>query len=350
VTRQSKYIVLAWVAACGNSPAHKLPDAADASIADALLPPDVAIDAPPDGPPGPPMMLDLSGAIAPVHDPSIINSANGFYYVFATGDGLPIHMSVDLINWSAAGQVFATKPAWITTTASSDPNGLWAPDISSFGGEYHLYYAASSFGSNTSCIGHATTASLESPAWVDQGPVICSTSSDNWNAIDPMAVLDEQGEPWLVFGSFWSGIKLIKLDMTGVRSGADFYSLSTRDNTAVEGPYIVRHDGYYYLFESVDHCCMGVDSDYKIFVGRSADIRGPYLDHDGVALLSGGGTQLVVGDDRWKGPGHNAVLHTVAGDYNVYHSYDALANGIPTLRIAQLRWSDVDGWPISAGP
>ena len=74
---------------------------------------------------------------------------------------------------------------------------------------------------------------------------------------------------------------------------------------------------------------MGVDSTYKIYVGRSADIRGPYVDHDGVALLSGGGTPVVVGDDRWKGPGHNAVLHTAVGDYNVYHSYDAQASRHP---------------------
>jgi arabinan endo-1,5-alpha-L-arabinosidase len=338
------------VAACGSSPAHPQPDATqpgqDASVADT----DAPVDAPPDGPPGPPAMLDLSGAIAPVHDPSIVTSANGFYYVFSTGTGLSVHMSVDLVNWSDAGQVFATKPAWITTTPSSSPNNLWAPDVSSFGGQYHLYYAASSFGSNTSCIGHATTADLDSSAWLDRGPVICSTSADNWNAIDPMAIVDAQGQPWLVFGSFWSGIKLIKLDLTGARSGTEFTSLSTRDNTAVEAPYIVHHDGFYYLFESVDFCCQGVDSTYKIFVGRSADIHGPYVDRDGIALLSGGGTQLVIGDDRWKGPGHNAILHTVAGDYNVYHSYDAQAAGIPTLRIAQLRWSDVDGWPISAGP
>jgi arabinan endo-1,5-alpha-L-arabinosidase len=347
VTRHLTYIAcLVWAAACGSSPAHARPDAADAALPDA----DAPVDAPVDVPPGPPAMLDLAGAIAPVHDPAIITSANGFYYVFSTGTGLPIHMSVDLHNWSDDGQVFATKPTWITTTSSSAPNDLWAPDVSSFGGQYHLYYAASSFGSNTSCIGHATSADLETNTWVDEGPVICSTSADNWNAIDPMAVLDDAGQPWLVFGSFWSGIKLIKLDMTGARSGTEFYSLSTRNNTAVEAPYVVRHDGYYYLFESVDYCCMGVDSTYKIYVGRSAALQGPYVDRDGVALLAGGGTPVVVGDDRWKGPGHNAILHTVVGDYNVYHSYDAQASGIPTLRIGQLWWSEVDGWPLSAGP
>ena len=84
-------------------------------------------------------------------------------------------------------------------------------------------------------------------------------------------------------------------------------------------------------------------------VGRSSDVRGPYVDVNGDALLAGGGTLLVEGDQRWKGPGHNAVLATPAGDYNIYHSYDANAGGSPTLRISQLRWGS-DGWPLSAGP
>ena len=290
--------------------------------------------------------LDLNGAISPVHDPSII-VVNGIYYVFNTGEGLPIRSSVDLENWSLAGQVFATVPSWVTTTDPGDPNNLWAPDISFWNGLYHLYYAASTFGSNTSCIGHATSPTLPA-TWTDLGAVICSDSTDDWNAIDPNLVIDSSGAPWLAFGSFWSGTKMIPLDETGARSGTALYSLSTRSNTAVEAPFIVQHDGFYYLFESVDFCCMGSASTYKIMVGRSTVLQGPYVDADGTALLSDGGTLVLQGDTRWKGPGSSAVLHTAGGDYNVYHSYDADAAGAPTLRISQLAW--VDGWPVSAGP
>jgi arabinan endo-1,5-alpha-L-arabinosidase len=73
------------------------------------------------------------------------------------------------------------------------------------------------------------------------------------------------------------------------------------------------------------------------------------VDKDGIPLLSGGGTLVNQGDQRWKGPGHNAIVHTTSGDFNVYHSYDAQAGGAPTLRIAELQWS-ADGWPLSAGP
>jgi len=316
---------------------------------------DGPIDGLPDGPlidarPSGPVTLTLNGAIAPVHDPSII-AAGGQYYVFATGTGLPIRTSTDLVNWSLGGQVFASKPEWITTTDPQSPNTLWAPDVSFFGGQYHLYYAASSFGSNNSCIGHATTPAIGTSPWVDQGSaVICSNSSDNWNALDPAAVIDTEGNGWLAFGSFWGGLKLIRIDVaTGARQGTDFISLATRANTAVEASFIIHHGDSYYLFESVDFCCRGVDSTYKIMVGRSPGIEGPYVDHDGTTLLSGGGTLVLEGDARWRGPGHNAILHLASGDYNIYHSYDANANGLPTLRISELFWS-ADGWPISAGP
>ena len=334
------------IAACGH-PRAVPADAAQPDGAGAGASVDAA--ARPDARAGGPASLDLSGAIAPVHDPSII-AVDGTYYVFSTGTGLPIRSSTDLVNWSLSGQVFESKPAWVTTTDPNAPNTLWAPDISYFGGQYHLYYAASTFGSNDSCIGHATTDDIASRTWVDHGAVICSSADDDWNAIDPAAVVDGQGQVWLALGSFWSGLKLIQLDDQGARLGTSFYSLATRDNTAVEASFIVPHDGFYYLFESVDFCCQGTASTYKIMVGRAADIQGPYVDEDGTALLSGGGTLLVEGDARWRGPGHNAVLHTPTGDYNVYHSYDAQAAGIPTLRISDLEWSATDGWPVSAGP
>jgi arabinan endo-1,5-alpha-L-arabinosidase len=298
---------------------------------------------------GPPVSLDLTGTITQVHDPDIIEE-NGKFYLFSTGQGVQVRTSTDLRAWTAAGQVFASKPAWITTTAPSDPNALWAPEVAYFGGKYHLYYAASSFGSQSSCIGHATRTSLASGSWTDSGAAtICSTTADNWNAIDPHPFLDEAGHGWLALGSFWTGLKLIRLDDNGNRDGPDFFSLATRNNTAVEAAFIVFRAGYYYLFESVDYCCKGVNSTYKIMVGRSASVTGPYLDQTGTPLLSGGGTLVLSSGTRWIGPGHNAILHTYGRDYNVYHSYDANSGGTPTLRISEMDWSS-DGWPISAGP
>ncbi len=76
---------------------------------------------------------------------------------------------------------------------------------------YYLYYSVSAFGKNTSCIGVATNTTLDpgdkNYKWVDHGKVIQSVPGrDLWNAIDPNVVLDESQQPWMVFGSFWSGI------------------------------------------------------------------------------------------------------------------------------------------------
>lgn len=294
-------------------------------------------------------VLQLSGDITPVHDPMLIATDTGFY-LFSTGQGISVRTSDDLLQWTEKEQVFATKPSWITTTDPGNPNHLWAPHVAHFGGEYHLYYAASSFGSNTSCIGHATSPSLEPATWIDDGQaVICSSPTDNYNAIDPAVIVDGTGQTWLAFGSFWGGLKMIPLAIDGSRQGTDIYAIATRADHAIEAAFIVYRDDYYYLFESVGYCCRGVDSTYRVMVGRSPNITGPYVDRTGVPLLANGGTLLVEGDERWRGPGHNAVLITSTGDYNIYHAYDAEAGGVPTLRIATLDWA-ADGWPVSAGP
>lgn len=299
-----------------------------------------------------PVMLETSGDDRPVHDPFIVRE-DDTYYLFSTGVGISVRTSKDLSSWSEAEPVFPSKPSWITTTDPNNPNHLWAPEVRYFGGKYHLYYSASKFGSNQSCIGHATRTSLASGSWAEQGePVLCSNvggGPHNYNAIDPNPFVDQAGKAWLAFGSFWSGIKLIRLDQDGRRDGPDLFSLATRSNTAAEAPQLHYRDGYYYLFESVDSCCQGVNSTYKILVGRSAAVTGPYADKNGVELMNGGGSLVISGSERWRGPGHNAILSDGSRTYNVYHSYDAEDGGTPTLRIADLIWDD-DGWPISAGP
>jgi arabinan endo-1,5-alpha-L-arabinosidase len=295
----------------------------------------------------PPQALTLTGNLG-THDPSAIDS-NGSYYLFATGLGAKT--STNVTNWAAAPAPFGT-PAWMTTSVPGVTN-LWAPDISYFGGQYHLYYAGSTFGSNRSCIGHATRAALDTGSWTDQGSAtLCSNvnTTDNFNAIDPSVVLDDAGTPWMVFGSFWSGIKVIQLDQNGLRVGTTVTSIASRPNNggALEGPFMVRRCGYYYLFTSWDTCCQGVNSTYNIRVGRSTSVTGPFADQAGTALLQGGGTLIAQTGGSWVGPGGQSVLMAGTKAYLVYHAY-AASNGAATLRIADLVW-DANGWPVPVGP
>lgn len=296
--------------------------------------------------------VPVAGAITDVHDPALIER-NGAFYLFSTGPGILVRTSTDLRTWSFAGRVFPENPPWVTATLGA-LDSLWAPDISFFGGSHHLYYAASTFGVNRSCIGHATKTDLASTAaWTDHGPLLCSTTADNFNAIDPNMVEDADGNRWLSFGSFWSGLQLVQLDpitgdLAAPGSPAALRNIASRPGDALEAPFIIRRAPYYYLFQSFDRCCDGANSTYRTVVGRATSITGPYIDRTGLDLLHGGGTPVVTGDARWRGPGHNAILRRGHRTLNVYHSYDALAGGIPTLRISELIWQE--GWPVSAEP
>jgi arabinan endo-1,5-alpha-L-arabinosidase len=298
----------------------------------------------------PPKSLTLSGNLG-AHDPVII-AAEGQYRYFSTGDGISVKTSPDLLHWTQQPDVFPTTPAWFQERVPAyAPRNIWAPDISNFGGQYHLYYSVSSFGSNRSCIGHATRASLDSGSWTDHEAVFCSNPPgqvDDFNAIDPNVILDAAGTPWLAFGSFWSGIELIQLDLNGNRAGTEIRALASRGGGAIEGPFLVRRCGYYYLFVSFDACCKGVDSTYNLRVGRSPELFGPYLAKDGTPMLNGGGTLVLSAGGDWVGPGHNAVLIEGTRAYNIYHAY-AATNGASQLRISELVW-DGEGWPISGGP
>jgi arabinan endo-1,5-alpha-L-arabinosidase len=294
-------------------------------------------------------VLALTGNLG-THDPALIE-ADGKFYLYATGDGIGAKTSTNLTAWAGAPAVFSTNPAWIADQVPGATN-LWAPDISWFGGAYHLYYAASTFGSNHSCIGHATRTALDTGSFTDHGSVLCSNasgSSDNFNAIDPNVVLDQDGTPWLAFGSFWGGIELAALKSDGTRDGTSLTSLAARPSNggALEGPFIVRRCGYYYLFVSFGACC-GSPWDYEVRVGRATDVKGPYVDKDGVAMKQGGGTLVVKGNATVTAPGHNAVIFTGTRAYNVYHALDA-NHANPTLRVAELAW-DSAGWPVSGGP
>ena len=295
----------------------------------------------------PPQALTLTGNLG-AHDPSAIES-NGSYYLYYTGLGAKT--STNLTFWNAATAPFGT-PSWMSA-AVSGVSDLWAPDISYFGGTYHLYYAGSTFGTNKSCIGHATRASLSSGAWADQGSAtICSNvnTTDNWNAIDPNAIADTNGTPWLVFGSFWSGIKIIQLDSTGTRVGTTVTAIAARPSNggAIEGPFMVRRCGYYYLFTSWDTCCQGANSTYNIRVVRGTSVTGPFADKAGTAALQGGGTLIAQSGGSWAGPGGQSVMFTGTKAYLVYHAY-AMSDGAATLRIADLVW-DATGWPVPVGP
>jgi arabinan endo-1,5-alpha-L-arabinosidase len=302
-----------------------------------------------------------------VHDPVMIQHGDK-YYLFCTGWGISVFSSTDRQNWKKEKPVFASAPSWAVKAIPSFKGHIWAPDISFHDGKYYLYYAVSAFGKNTSCIGLATNKTLDPSSpdyyWDDHGQLIQSIPGrDLWNAIDPNQVDDEQGNHWLSFGSFWNGMKLVKLnsDLSAIAQPEQWYTIAARPrdfnipdsnagNAAIEAPFIFKHDKYYFLFVSWDYCCRGEKSDYKVVMGRSEKIQGPYLDKNNIPMDQNGGSLIVQGDNKnWFGAGHNSVYQFNNKFYIVYHGYDAKDKGKPKLIIDELYW-DAQGWPSLVNP
>ncbi len=297
-----------------------------------------------------------------VHDPVMIKQ-DSLYYLFCTGTGIKVLSSPDMNNWKEEDPVFNQAPSWTLKIISTFNNHIWAPDITFHNGTYYLYYSVSSFGKNNSCIGLAINKTLNPNdsdyKWKDIGKIVQSVSGrDLWNAIDPNLAFDNIGTPWLTFGSFWSGIKIVKLnnDLTSIAQPEEWYTIAKRSRDydtddaepgegAIEAPFIFKKNDTFYLFVSYDYCCRGVNSNYKIMIGRSEKITGPYVDKRNIKMVNGGASTLIEGDKDWAGVGHNSVYTFSNTDYIVCHGYDVSDNGKPKLIIKELTWSDA-GWPI----
>ena len=293
-----------------------------------------------------------------IHDPSTIVKSGGQYWVFGTGTGVTVYSSLDKKHWTPAPPVFAAAPAWIASAVPANTGHFyWAPEIHRLHGLYFLYYAVSTFGSNTSAIGLATSPSLVNPHWTDRGPVIQSSSRSNYNTIDPSILSGPDGRLWLAFGSYWSGIKMVQLDpATGkpLASNPNVYALAAHPQdpvNSIEAPYLYSHGGYYYLFVNWDRCCQGEKSTYNIRVGRSRSVTGPYLDEAGRAMTAGGGKLFLsaasAGSTGHKqvGSGQSGIFTDGGQDYfSCHYEWAQDHHGAPLLNVRKLSWAG-NGWP-----
>jgi arabinan endo-1,5-alpha-L-arabinosidase len=284
---------------------------------------------------------------------------------------IEIHRSSDLVHWTYVGDAFTAQPPW-----AAAPQGFWAPDIQYFNGMYYLYYASSETipgepGDNVigaAAIGVATSKSptgpwTHAPTWVvEPMKAPCCPDRDDYRwVIDSNVTVDDQGQRYIYFGSYFGGIAVRKLSADGLTSDPASQQEIVSDER-YEGEYIVKRDGYYYMFVSATNCCAGPLTGYSVFVGRSRSPTGPFVDKEGVPFTPGrvGGTPVIsMNGNRWVGTGHNAVFTDHAGqDWILYHAidrYDPYRGGSPlgdfpvkrAALIDPLDW--VDGWPTVRG-
>ena len=325
-----------------------------------------------------PIQIPNDGRVESCADPTIIRGqtvGDNYWYMYCTTDPLndndktggnfnfhliPMLRSPDLVNWTYQGDAFNAKPAWVASDA-----GLWAPEIKFLNGQYYLYYTASntSLPGGGSAIGVATSSTPLGP-WVDSGtPAVephgadcCGPDSRRW-VFDP-DVVDDNGQLYIFYGSYFGGISARKLSPDGLHSESASQTLIAIANR-YEGTELVKHGGYWYLFASATNCCNGPLTGYSVFAGRSQNVLGPYVDREGYSLLQGrvGGTPVIsMNGNRWVGTGHNSVFQDFSGQWwTVYHAvnrsdpYFEGAVGFtkrPMLMDA-LDW--VNGWPTVRG-
>lgn len=299
------------------------------------------------------------------HDP-VMAYEDSTYYLFATGMGIQQMTSKDCKTWTVLPEpVMTVIPEWTRDSVPGFTHHVWAPDVIKWHGRWWLAYSCSTFGKNGSAIGLLSKPSLAFPIWKDEGCIVTSKDKrDNWNAIDPNFVIDDNDQPWLVWGSFWDGIQMARLDTTmhiakgeTPRTIARRYSPKNNNRmanptskyagtNAIEAPFIMKHGGYYYLFVSWDYCCMGSKSTYRVVVGRSKTVDGPYVDRNGEDMREGGGTPVIEGDKKvFEAIGHCAAYNMNCEDIYISHGYSVEHKGAAILVQRKIQWT-ADGWPV----
>lgn len=304
------------------------------------------------------------------HDPTVVQARDGRWLMFSTdtavagapGTGVQIRESSDLETWTWFGHAFNGVPG--PAAEWSGAHGIWAPEVIRRGDEYRMYYSASSFGSRTSAISLATAPDATGP-W-EHRDIVVATRHDTHevNGIDAAVTTDRDGNDWLLYGSFFGGLRILRLDESGLPlhdgdPGKPVVHRAASINGAVEGGHIIATKApaptkdTYFLFCSFD----SLFDTYNVRVAASDSIEGPYRDARGDALIDTSeppaqvGTMILTSYEApdgtvWAAPGHSSHVETESGWVLVHHVRDGADPTRHTAHLRALKWTD-GGWPVA---
>ncbi|WP_177182621.1 glycoside hydrolase family 43 protein [Paenibacillus sp. OV219] len=288
-------------------------------------------------------------------DPTVIKAEDGYYYAITTQsqyDGklvpLPILQSKDLVHWEMKGTVFTVDevPSWATF------DYMWAPHLTYYKGKYYVYYSTKVNDGDPfkgMGIGVAVADNPLGPYKDEGGPVVWGTGFEK---IDPFVLDVEDGKRYLYWGSDKQPIYAAQLaedglSVVGEEKAVIYPGVQSREgyDALVEGPWVVKRNGYYYMFYSGDYCCQdnsGQDAHYAVMAARSKSWAGPFEPFPNNPVLEK--------NDTFLAPGHNAVIQDEAGtDWMLYHAYNLkdISSSGRVMMLDRIDWKD--GWPVIAG-
>ncbi|WEV42082.1 hypothetical protein OZX57_00810 [Bifidobacterium sp. ESL0682] len=205
----------------------------------------------------------LAKGRVPIHDPAIAEE-NGVYYLFGTHRRFA--RSIDLINWEPMSNNITEDfenllgPIWkqwpqVGLNGSPLSGNTWAPDVifNPVMGKWCMYLSVN--GENYQSVIVLLTANHLEDDWEYVGPVVYSgfkpenvsktdvphvlgteaqgpltryqsLKDSHINAIDAAPVMDERGDMWMSFGSWFGGLWMIRLNPeTGLRDYSTTYPL-----------------------------------------------------------------------------------------------------------------------------
>lgn len=294
-----------------------------------------------------------------VADPTVVRGGDGWFYAYGTEntwtDGVhhtvPVIKSKNLVQWQFVKDAFVNRPAWRTD------GGIWAPDVTYMNSRYYMFYSISTWGDSNPGIGLAISNYPAGP-FVDQGKVFDSNTIGVSNSIDPFFFQTGSGttlKSYLFWGSF-NGIYGIELSANYKTTVGEKFKIA---GNAFEASYIFEKDGKFYFFGSTGSCCDGVNSQYRVNVAVATNLKGPYYDKNGNAILNDGqfGSTFLAGSQSagWVGPGHNSRIITddAGNNYFLYHAIDVNKPLLPggatrrPLLMDKITW--INGWPEIPG-
>ena len=258
------------------------------------------------------------------------------------------------MTWQRIGSAFneQTRPA--ESRYGYGKAALWAPEIRIIRDKYVLFFSMW-WGDVGTYDGHSVAyavADAPSGPFAFRGQIINSDPDyppfyGTHHSIDQFYV-EDNGKSYLFWGSF-RGLYAAELDIDGeLNIAVKKETLVQVAGNAYEGSCVYRRGDYYYLFASVGDWTGGMSSTYRTVVGRSKNLFGPYVDRQGGRMLDNRYEELISGDDRFAGTGHNSniIEDDKEQTWMFYHAYDSSApdKGRQTM-LDRVHWDD-EGWPV----